>query len=81
VKGGSVSDNIWAIRLQLTKPVTWIPLVWGVMCGAAASGNYHWYAPPRPPAPPPRPTPPHPRPPLAGSGTRSTLPTATSLWA
>lgn len=24
------------------KPVTWIPLVWGVMCGAAASGNYHW---------------------------------------
>ncbi|GMI42484.1 hypothetical protein TeGR_g7740 [Tetraparma gracilis] len=42
VKGGSVSDNIWAIRLQLTKPVTWIPLVWGVMCGAAASGNYHW---------------------------------------
>lgn len=42
VKGGSVSTNIWAIRLQLTKPVTWIPLVWGVMCGAAASGNYHW---------------------------------------
>lgn len=24
------------------KPVTWVPLVWGVMCGAAASGNYHW---------------------------------------
>ena len=22
--------------------MTWIPLVWGVMCGAAASGNYHW---------------------------------------
>jgi len=36
------SDDIWKIRLQLTKPVTWIPLLWGVMCGAAASGNYHW---------------------------------------
>merc|ERR1719160_985718 len=23
------------------KPVTWVPLIWGVMCGAAASGNYH----------------------------------------
>merc|ERR1711935_1298846 len=32
----------WKIRLQLTKPVTWIPLLWGVMCGVAASGNYHW---------------------------------------
>lgn len=42
VKGASDTDNIWKIRLQLTKPVTWIPLVWGVMCGAAASGNYHW---------------------------------------
>jgi len=43
VKGAaSESDDIWKIRLQLTKPVTWIPLVWGVMCGAAASGNYHW---------------------------------------
>lgn len=42
VKGASESTDIWKIRLQLTKPVTWIPLVWGVMCGAAASGNYHW---------------------------------------
>eukprot|EP00571_Detonula_confervacea_P016397 CAMPEP_0172303690 /NCGR_PEP_ID=MMETSP1058-20130122/5201_1 /TAXON_ID=83371 /ORGANISM="Detonula confervacea, Strain CCMP 353" /LENGTH=409 /DNA_ID=CAMNT_0013014621 /DNA_START=24 /DNA_END=1253 /DNA_ORIENTATION=- len=42
VKGASGSTDIWKIRLQLTKPVTWIPLVWGVMCGAAASGNYHW---------------------------------------
>lgn len=32
----------WRLRLQLMKPVTWIPLVWGVTCGAAASGNYHW---------------------------------------
>ena len=46
VKGASSSTvddvDIWKIRLQLTKPVTWIPLIWGVMCGAAASGNYHW---------------------------------------
>ena len=42
VKGASESTDIWKIRLQLTKPVTWIPLAWGVMCGAAASGNYHW---------------------------------------
>ena len=24
------------------KPVTWIPLIWGVLCGAAASGSFHW---------------------------------------
>lgn len=42
VKGAAGTSDIWKIRLQLTKPVTWIPLVWGVMCGAAASGNYHW---------------------------------------
>jgi chlorophyll synthase len=42
VKGASETTDIWKIRLQLTKPVTWVPLVWGVMCGAAASGNYHW---------------------------------------
>ena len=42
VKGASETTDIWKIRLQLTKPVTWIPLAWGVMCGAAASGNYHW---------------------------------------
>ena len=42
LKGASETTDIWKIRLQLTKPVTWIPLIWGVMCGAAASGNYHW---------------------------------------
>jgi len=41
MKGASQTDNIWKIRLQLMKPVTWIPLLWGVLCGAAASGNYH----------------------------------------
>lgn len=34
-----IVQNIWKIRLQLTKPVTWPPLVWGVVCGAAASGT------------------------------------------
>lgn len=45
IKGASESSNIWAIRLQLLKPVTWIPLLWGVACGAAASGNYHTWNP------------------------------------
>lgn len=45
MKGASETDDIWKIRLQLMKPVTWAPLVWGVCCGAAASGNYHWWNP------------------------------------
>jgi chlorophyll/bacteriochlorophyll a synthase len=70
-----VTDK-WKIRLQLTKPVTWVPLIWGegqhqqcprarmrrfvqgvpnyilrvmsyavlagVLCGAAASGQFTW---------------------------------------
>jgi chlorophyll/bacteriochlorophyll a synthase len=36
------ADDVMAIRIQLTKPVTWVPLIWGVACGAAASGGYHW---------------------------------------
>lgn len=42
VKNASHSLEKWKIHLQLTKPVTWIPLSLVVMCGAAASGNYHW---------------------------------------
>ncbi|OVA02729.1 UbiA prenyltransferase family [Macleaya cordata] len=42
IKGAAKETNIWKVRLQLTKPVTWPPLVWGVVCGAAASGNFHW---------------------------------------
>tara|TARA_Y100001968_G_scaffold278885_1_gene274494 strand:+ start:1974 stop:2921 length:948 start_codon:yes stop_codon:yes gene_type:complete len=42
IKGGSETNNIWKLRLQLMKPITWIPLMWGVICGAAASGNFHW---------------------------------------
>ena len=39
---GELETDIWKIRLQLTKPVTWIPLIWGVLCGAAASGGFEW---------------------------------------
>jgi len=42
MKGASGSQNIWKLRLQLMKPVTWIPLIWGVICGAAASGRFQW---------------------------------------
>ncbi len=38
----SGETSIWKIRLQLMKPITWIPLIWGVVCGAASSGNYTW---------------------------------------
>ncbi|NJK28966.1 MAG: chlorophyll synthase ChlG [Acaryochloris sp. SU_5_25] len=43
MKGAETGDvNIWKIRLQLMKPITWVPLVWGVICGAAASGHFTW---------------------------------------
>lgn len=43
MKGAASGEtNIWKIRLQLMKPITWIPLIWGVVCGAASSGNYTW---------------------------------------
>ncbi|AGY57751.1 chlorophyll synthase ChlG [Gloeobacter kilaueensis] len=32
----------WQIRLQLMKPVTWIPLIWGVLCGTASAGQFNW---------------------------------------
>ncbi|HEY9737441.1 MAG TPA: chlorophyll synthase ChlG [Trichocoleus sp.] len=38
----SGETSIWKIRLQLMKPITWIPLIWGVVCGAASSGNFRW---------------------------------------
>ena len=28
-KDQPLETNIWKIRVQLTKPVTWIPLIWG----------------------------------------------------
>jgi chlorophyll/bacteriochlorophyll a synthase len=43
MKGASPGEtSIWKIRLQLMKPITWIPLIWGVVCGAASSGSYTW---------------------------------------
>ena len=43
MKGAADGEtSIWKIRLQLMKPITWIPLIWGVVCGAASSGNYIW---------------------------------------
>ncbi|AFY75531.1 MAG: chlorophyll synthase ChlG [Hydrococcus sp. C42_A2020_068] len=43
MKGAASGEtSIWKIRLQLMKPITWIPLIWGVICGAASSGEYTW---------------------------------------
>ncbi|KAH9569161.1 hypothetical protein CY35_03G117600 [Sphagnum magellanicum] len=42
MKGAALETDKWKIQLQLMKPVTWAPLMWGVLCGAAASGNFHW---------------------------------------
>jgi chlorophyll synthase len=43
MKGATEGEkSIWKIRLQLMKPITWIPLIWGVVCGAASSGHYSW---------------------------------------
>ncbi|MBR8826621.1 MAG: chlorophyll synthase ChlG [Gomphosphaeria aponina SAG 52.96 = DSM 107014] len=43
MKGAAEGEtSIWKIRLQLMKPITWIPLIWGVVCGAASSGAYTW---------------------------------------
>jgi chlorophyll synthase len=45
MKDAGGGGALWKIRLQLTKPVTWIPLIWGVVCGAAASGGFQWRLP------------------------------------
>lgn len=29
MKGAALETDIWKIRVQLTKPVTWVPLIWG----------------------------------------------------
>ncbi|MEL6401779.1 MAG: chlorophyll synthase ChlG [Cyanobacteria bacterium J06626_4] len=43
MKGAEAGEtSIWKIRLQLMKPITWIPLIWGVVCGAASSGQFVW---------------------------------------
>ena len=45
MKGAAGTTSLWKLRLQLMKPVTWIPLIWGVICGAAASGRFDWSLP------------------------------------
>jgi len=43
MKGAAPGEkSILKIRLQLMKPITWIPLIWGVVCGAASSGEFTW---------------------------------------
>jgi chlorophyll synthase len=43
MKGAASGEtSLWKLRLQLMKPITWIPLIWGVVCGAASSGEYTW---------------------------------------
>lgn len=42
MKGAVGTSSAWKLHLQLMKPVTWIPLIWGVICGAAASGRFDW---------------------------------------
>jgi chlorophyll synthase len=43
MKGAAPGEqSIWKIRLQLMKPITWIPLIWGVVCGAASAGEFSW---------------------------------------
>ena len=43
MKGAEAGEtSLWKIRLQLMKPITWIPLMWGVVCGAASSGRFIW---------------------------------------
>ena len=43
MKGAEAGEtSIWKIRLQLMKAITWIPLIWGVVCGAASSGRFTW---------------------------------------
>jgi len=43
MKGAQVQNlPKWRLRLQLMKPITWIPLIWGVLCGSASSGGFQW---------------------------------------
>ena len=44
VRGGEQTQDKWKIRLQLTKPVTWVPLIWGAWGSPDTSGRLHMYA-------------------------------------
>jgi hypothetical protein len=39
MKGAAETDDLLKIRVQLMKPVTWIPLIWGVVCTAGRGGG------------------------------------------
>ena len=41
IRGGDKTTDIWKIRLQLCKPVTWIPLIWGMLLQPCA-GAITW---------------------------------------
>eukprot|EP00933_Yihiella_yeosuensis_P071606 TRINITY_DN79823_c0_g1_i1.p1 TRINITY_DN79823_c0_g1~~TRINITY_DN79823_c0_g1_i1.p1 ORF type:complete len:440 (+),score=54.92 TRINITY_DN79823_c0_g1_i1:63-1382(+) len=45
MKGAKDTEDepLWKIRLQLCKPVTWPPLIFGVIAGVCASGNFDWF--------------------------------------
>lgn len=39
MKGAGDETDIWKIRLQLTKPVTWVPLIWGAVFPALSCAS------------------------------------------
>ena len=39
MKGADMETDIWKIRVQLMKPVTWIPLIWGALCVCGLDSN------------------------------------------
>jgi len=39
MKGAAETDDLLKIRVQLMKPVTWIPLIWGVVRTAGREGG------------------------------------------
>jgi len=40
----SSEEPLWKIRLQLCKPVTWPPLIFGVIAGVCAAGTFDWFS-------------------------------------
>lgn len=45
VRGGEQTADKWKIRLQLTKPVTWVPLIWGAQGRASLIFNSPFWQP------------------------------------
>jgi chlorophyll synthase len=42
LKNPAETTELWKIRLQLAKPISWVPLSVLVLCGAIASGHFQW---------------------------------------